>query len=274
MSDDTRPCNTCGTPVARSYRIFPKYCSDDCKPRCSVEGCEGPKRKRGWCASHYAQWKRTGVDPVPFKYKWAERTDCLFCGGPTGEIQSRQFCSGNCRFWYYNETSCSPRGSRAAEAKPAKKRPTYTSCFFCRANYGEERFGKFCNPVCRASFHKRGGPLQETTNCVSCNVEIDLASKGTNGRRKRREVKLCPDCRGAYQRYGASAKQLAQRDGTDCALCGEPVDMSLKRTESIMSPSVDHIIPVSLGGGHEESNLQLAHLRCNIAKSNRVMPVT
>lgn len=258
MSNDTRPCNTCGTPVTRSYRIFPKYCSDDCKPRCSVEGCEGPKRKRGWCASHYAQWKRTGVDPVPFKYKWSERTECLVCGKPTEGTQYRQFCTANCRYKYFY----------------APERDTYTSCEYCRTEYENPLYSRFCNPVCRAAFHKRGGPLQESTNCTACGIEIDLARKGENGRRKRREVKLCTECRGAYQRYGASAKQLAQRDGTDCALCGEPVNMSLKRTESIMSPSVDHIIPVSLGGGHEESNLQLAHLRCNIAKSNRVMPVT
>ena len=35
------------------------------------------------------------------------------------------------------------------------------------------------------------------------------------------------------------------------------------------SASLDHIEPLSLGGQHVHSNVQLAHLDCNMAKSNR-----
>ena len=27
---------------------------------CSVDGCEQPKRQRGWCQAHYFRWRRTG----------------------------------------------------------------------------------------------------------------------------------------------------------------------------------------------------------------------
>jgi 5-methylcytosine-specific restriction endonuclease McrA len=36
-----------------------------------------------------------------------------------------------------------------------------------------------------------------------------------------------------------------------------------------MGPSLDHIVPVSLGGTHTWANVQLAHLRCNVSKGNR-----
>lgn len=49
-----------------------------------------------------------------------------------------------------------------------------------------------------------------------------------------------------------------------CALCGEPIN---KITPSV---HVDHIVPVSKGGGNEVENLQAAHGSCNISKGNRV----
>jgi 5-methylcytosine-specific restriction endonuclease McrA len=33
--------------------------------------------------------------------------------------------------------------------------------------------------------------------------------------------------------------------------------------------SIDHIVPLSLGGHNTKANVQLAHLGCNISKGNR-----
>jgi hypothetical protein len=72
---------------------------------CAVEGCGQPARKRGWCAAHYAQQWQTGIDPVPFRYKWygdgigyvqahrrvrnarghASQHRCIDCGGQAAE---------------------------------------------------------------------------------------------------------------------------------------------------------------------------------------------
>jgi 5-methylcytosine-specific restriction endonuclease McrA len=62
---------------------------------------------------------------------------------------------------------------------------------------------------------------------------------------------------------------LAERDGTDCSICGDPVDMSISRNDDFkMCPSIDHVIPRSRGGTDDPSNLALAHLSCNCRKSN------
>jgi len=58
--------------------------------------------------------------------------------------------------------------------------------------------------------------------------------------------------------------ELADEQDGICALCGEPVG-----TDPV---HVDHIIPVAYGGGHERSNLQLAHASCNMAKRHDVDP--
>lgn len=66
-------------------------------------------------------------------------------------------------------------------------------------------------------------------------------------------------------------KILASQDV--CALCGLPVDKSL-RYPNPMSATVDHIIPIARGGHPSDlANLQLAHLACNLAKSDNIAAV-
>lgn len=53
-----------------------------------------------------------------------------------------------------------------------------------------------------------------------------------------------------------------------CGLCGEGMDRETPYPDPL-SKSIDHIVPLSLGGQHVLSNLQWTHLRCNVAKGNR-----
>ena len=55
-----------------------------------------------------------------------------------------------------------------------------------------------------------------------------------------------------------------------CGICGKPVDKTLKYPDP-MSPTVDHIIPVSKRGDPVSlDNLQLAHRYCNRMKSDKL----
>lgn len=63
--------------------------------------------------------------------------------------------------------------------------------------------------------------------------------------------------------------EIFERDDYVCQLCGKPID-PIKKYPDLMSASIDHIIPVSLGGNHTYDNLQAAHFLCNTQKSNRV----
>lgn len=57
-----------------------------------------------------------------------------------------------------------------------------------------------------------------------------------------------------------------------CALCGQPIDKSLKYPDP-MAPVVDHIIPIAKGGHPTDiGNMQLAHAWCNRQKSDKLMP--
>lgn len=62
---------------------------------------------------------------------------------------------------------------------------------------------------------------------------------------------------------------IAKRDKYRCGICGDRVDMKLKHPDPGF-PSLDHIVPVSHGGDDlDPANLQLSHLRCNLAKRDR-----
>lgn len=80
--------------------------------------------------------------------------------------------------------------------------------------------------------------------------------------------------RAAWSRYNARKRgatvtdekftldEIYERDDRTCGLC----EQSVERVDA----TVDHIIPVSRGGLHALSNVQLAHRSCNTRKGNRI----
>jgi len=66
-------------------------------------------------------------------------------------------------------------------------------------------------------------------------------------------------------------KTVYLRDGWKCQHCKKRVDKNL-RWPNPLSPSLDHIVPLSQGGTHTYNNIQLAHLKCNLSKHNNVLP--
>lgn len=58
--------------------------------------------------------------------------------------------------------------------------------------------------------------------------------------------------------------ELFERDGGRCGICHLKVTLD--------DGSIDHVIPLSHGGDHTYTNVQLAHKSCNYAKGNRTVP--
>jgi 5-methylcytosine-specific restriction endonuclease McrA len=76
------------------------------------------------------------------------------------------------------------------------------------------------------------------------------------------------------QKLGTKVEDLRpidiyERDIWLCGLCSVPVDPECSWPDP-MSPSLDHILPLSKGGTHTYENVQLAHLACNVSKGNRI----
>lgn len=83
---------------------------------------------------------------------------------------------------------------------------------------------------------------------------------------KRRPPRYRPDHDGTHRKQYERNRKIIFATQKFCAICGRPVDFSLKYPDPY-SPTVDHIVPV-IKGGHPSDldNLQLAHFRCNRLK--------
>lgn len=80
-----------------------------------------------------------------------------------------------------------------------------------------------------------------------------------------------PDRNGPHKSQYEHNKKIIYATQTVCGICGRPVDFSVKHPDPL-SPCIDHIIPVHRGGHPSElSNLQLAHMCCNRAKSDKLL---
>lgn len=138
---------------------------------CSIDGCDRAKRKRGWCASHYSQWYRTG-EAKPFSYCWSSEPNCLVCGAPNGSFKSRQFCSGKCSRYWYNHGKAVPANPMCARcgveidlAQPGKagqrRRRTVKLCRRCKVHHRTE-----ATPGELA--------LRDGAYCQLCGCDVDL----------------------------------------------------------------------------------------------------
>ncbi len=92
---------------------------------------------------------------------------------------------------------------------------------------------------------------------------------------KKERAKGIKTIRHRVKKYGCefdssvSLKKLICRDGLRCAICGEmcnPNDHEWTEYFGPMSPTIDHIKPLSKGGSHTWDNVQVAHAICNSTK--------
>lgn len=250
-------------------------------------------RKRRFCDDRcrYRAWylKRTGRESV-------EPTNtCRNCGrdfdssldeaGMPVRGRARLHCSDACRRAW--------SGARSAATQRAKVLTRSLHCVACGEPY-ESRLkqSKYCCAECRLEYQKflqRQKYLEEVakrpetkiTICGWCEKELVVPASyhgrpqhhdgcRTQARRARNRQKTLKR-QGYRTDYLITHEEIAQRDGFLCHICLTVVDMCLPRT-SRYGATLDHVIPISLGGKDSFDNLKLAHWICNIKKSNKLEP--
>jgi 5-methylcytosine-specific restriction endonuclease McrA len=123
---------------------------------------------------------------------------------------------------------------------------------------------------------RRGEPLRQGVSfdrvCVECNGAF-VALKG-NARWCSSECRRRFTAREESRRRGPARpdaepytdREIFERDGWICQLCRLPVDPEVSRRAG-EGATIDHTIPLSMGGADKRDNVVTAHNRCNRAKA-------
>lgn len=200
--------------------------------------------------------------------------------GASFEGRGRQvWCSKACRQRIYraeHPAYVERQNELGRERSAARYQPAQAverKCAVCSATFLGRPNGMLCSNTCqnrarRASKAKRGTLVAEKARAARRYAErypekVAERSRDTARRRRAR-------VRGAELGRNFSGREVAERDGNRCHLCGGRVNLRLKHPHP-RSASLDHLVPLALGGSHELANVRLAHLDCNVSKGTRAM---
>lgn len=258
---------------------------------CSVDECEKPSyvKKRQLCQQHYNRFMVYGDFAI-------ERgaSICQRCGGAM--IRERKangppakYCTEVCRKRAAYELRIASGAQAESYAKVrAAFRPkpvTERSCATCNSPFLAKRDdARFCSHRCSKLAHEDS----TSKKCIQDECGRPVRAKGLcsmHWKRAHRASGLAPSEPWDERRRANSHKRRAQklnlpadtirpldvyeRDGWMCGICALPVDRSVTYPDP-RSPSLDHVLPLSLGGHHTMENVTIAHLSCNVRKGNRV----
>lgn len=226
----------------------------DPKPElCSVDGCGRQAKTRLWCGKHYMRLLRHG-DPEGGRDRNPSPSDCAVAGCPHAPYV-RGWCARHHSRWRRY-------GDPLGAAEPSPDRPCVVggcadivdALGYCNKHYKRWRR----NGVAERSCPSCGDDLGDvrgtfcSDECVPGWIEGDAQVRRSRGKISRH----------------VAIPTLLGRDGDMCSLCTEPLDLGIAWPD-LMSVSIDHVHPVSLGGTNDIDNLALAHFGCNVRKSNR-----
>lgn len=180
------------------------------------------------------------------------------CAGCSAQFMTRhgqqQYCGPSCR------TVVKVEKERTARRRTAALRCSSRTCFSCKGPTGWVRVAG-----------TRGRPPKY---CSGCRAET-LRQKAREKQRKRDRAKSGNHMRRARKRGlpRENLKPLAVFEAARwrCHLCGQKVAADLRGTKDPQAPELDHIVPLSQGGGHTWDNVALACRACNKSKGARVL---
>lgn len=286
---ENRICQYCGNVYiyhGHNSGDHTKYCSDECAATMKAKQClqsyyrhgrekqkgryNGDEKRRKWLTTSVPEgfvylndWKPGKIE-ASFKCKKhgivVTRNLDAIMRGPSGSIRCPE-----CRRERNRERSkgriCGPRkyGNWSTYKKILEEQKAQ------RKKEAEEKIPVLVCQICGEEFRSNNKARK------TCGGEC--ARIYANARADRR---VHPGC---LVDKNITLKRLYKRDSGICYLCGGLCDWNDRRIgrngDMLFGdkyPSRDHVIPLAKGGLHSWENVKLAHLRCNLEKSDGMFP--
>ena len=181
-------------------------------------------------------------------------------------LEAKQLAEQRAREKEAERMKNNPLGLSHYQLEREKKLDEVFICKECGAEYTPRQYVASC-----------GG--KTFSNPGYCSVECKKKALNRMSHKARKMRIGADNHRHRARKYGCeydpsvTLKKLIERDGLRCAICGEmcdPNDHTWSKYMGPMSPTIDHIVPLSKGGGHIWDNVQIAHAMCNSKKSDGV----
>lgn len=259
----TSICTGCGKPVYRGRGSLPNPTCRDCRraqamskeqrrvvteellkqvesdlrcQRCS-KPLNGLQAKRG---QKYCSQACSTRD----KSEHGDAVTCKQCGQAFNAKRDRAtYCGNDCR-----QRALATDGMlRNERTCKWASHLTYSNCHECGALICWKAPKAFCSSACSS----RGrGRLDYARN-------PERFKRAAHRRRARIKEAFVED---------VDATKVYERDKWMCHICGKKVRKKPRFPRDPHMASLDHLIPLDLGGAHSYANVACAHLRCNLKK--------
>lgn len=215
---------------------------------CTQDDNCGPVVARGLCNKHYIRLRRSEeFEP----HKKPDKCSALDCDRP---VKARSVCTKHYKQLYRQENIEKLREQdRVAKQDFRQRNPDYGKQYYVA--HTEQR---------RKATKKWAAAHSDEVKRKARDWQKANPHKVRNNVARRRAAEK------SSQLEKIDRLVVFERDGWVCQLCYTEVDKNLKFPERGFA-TLDHVIPLSKGGSHTYSNVQLAHLSCNQTKSNSIL---
>lgn len=271
LPESGRACRECGSAITKKPGPgrFPAYCSDECRqaeprrlaqekrPQRADSGALRTRRHRrhsagdhSLCRDHITCW----ICGKPMISHVAERPTCAAC--------RRKHGAGVCSKCGGPKRTAKPGMCRSCRTPSRPAEPRIWICELCECEYIPKPMHRPNQRCCSKSC------AQAWRNGARPPYVKGAEARATRNMLHSRTRKL----RHAQTWDGITDEEILERDGWRCQIPGckrRPIRKDLKYPHP-RSKSIDHIIPLSLGGDDTAVNKRAAHFACNLRRGNRM----
>jgi 5-methylcytosine-specific restriction endonuclease McrA len=226
-------------------------CLATIKGMCSIPSCESPVLARGWCSAHYQRWRHHG-DPLAGAPSPAVRASVLHDDG----TRTCTICQIRKPLDEFHIDRLGSDGRRASckSCRSARMKTWYADNQERQRDRQRDRYARNGDALRAADMVRYQRDKPKRLALVEASMHV-----------RRATLRRSPSV------PGITKNALRERNGDLCHYCEAEMDFTPSKGHGFvpLRATIEHIIPLSLGGAHDWENVALCCWRCNVRKNRR-----